>query len=362
MARGVNAVDFWRGFALVTIFINHIPGVLYERFTHRNISLSDSAELFVFLAGWSLRRLIADPPPAMMPLQLRLLGRAGTIYAAHMTIVMIAIAMLATAARLLENPLLLEWHNAAAVFQNPADTHIGLVLLTHQLGYFDILPLYVVLMLVVAPLVAIVHRVAPNLLLPLSLAIYVSALVFRITLHTWPVQGKWFFNPFCWQLVFVLGFASADTTAAAFGRWIRTHIATLRMVAIPVLVVGAIMVTFGWLPDPTRVPSPKLLFIAEKSYVTPLRLVHFLAVVTVFSATFPWIAAGVPRLVSALSLLGRHSLYVFCAGSLLSLAGQILRFRLHGSLVLDTFLVLGGISIMSLVAWLAERRKTGSSR
>ena len=41
MPRPVNAVDFWRGFALVTIFINHVPGIYYAKFTHANISLSD---------------------------------------------------------------------------------------------------------------------------------------------------------------------------------------------------------------------------------------------------------------------------------------------------------------------------------
>ena len=58
MVRQANPVDFWRGFALVTIFINHIPGIYYWRFTHGNISISDSADLFVFLAGWSLRYLV----------------------------------------------------------------------------------------------------------------------------------------------------------------------------------------------------------------------------------------------------------------------------------------------------------------
>ncbi len=55
MTRQANAVDFWRGFALVSIFINHIPGIYYSKFTHANYSISDSADLFVFLAGWSLR-------------------------------------------------------------------------------------------------------------------------------------------------------------------------------------------------------------------------------------------------------------------------------------------------------------------
>ena len=67
-------------------------------------------------------------------------------------ITMIAIAMLAGVAILRDNPLLLEWHNAAAVFHDPVPTHVGLALITHQLGYFDILPLYVVLMLM-APVI-----------------------------------------------------------------------------------------------------------------------------------------------------------------------------------------------------------------
>ena len=45
------SVDFWRGFALVTIFVNHIPGNILEPFTHKNFGFSDAAEVFVFLAG-----------------------------------------------------------------------------------------------------------------------------------------------------------------------------------------------------------------------------------------------------------------------------------------------------------------------
>ena len=53
--REPNEIDFWRGFALLTIFVNHIPGNFFERFTFHNISIFDSAELFVFLAGWAMR-------------------------------------------------------------------------------------------------------------------------------------------------------------------------------------------------------------------------------------------------------------------------------------------------------------------
>jgi hypothetical protein len=39
--RRDHRVDFLRGWALVEIFINHIPGNFYERFTHRNFGFSD---------------------------------------------------------------------------------------------------------------------------------------------------------------------------------------------------------------------------------------------------------------------------------------------------------------------------------
>jgi hypothetical protein len=355
MPRPVNAVDFWRGFALVSIFINHIPGVFYDRLTHKNASFSDSAELFVFLAGWSLRHIVGRPedPTPFHRLVFRLGGRALTLYAAHMMIVMLAIAMLAASSRLLDNPLLLEWHNAAAVFNDPVETHIGLVLLSHQLGYFDILPLYVVLMLL-APPIALIHRHAPHLLVPVSLAIYLSALVFKLTIPTWPTEGQWFFNPLCWQAVFVLGFAFSRERGP--GGWVRANISWLRLAAAPILIGATVLVWSGWWPDPTKVPEPKLLFINGKTFATPIRLIQFLTLIAVFSALYPLIAKALPRLVDFLSMLGRNSLPVFCTGSLLSLAGQIIRFYFRGSFLVDTAMVATGIILLGGAAWLAEWR------
>src|SRR6202008_968116 len=133
-------------------------------------------------------------------LVLRLGGRALTLYAAQVMITMIAIAMLAGIALWADNPLLLEWHNAAAVFHDPVPTHVGLILVTHQLGYFDILPLYVVLM-VMAPAFALIDRYAPNLVLPVSLWIYGVTLGFQISIPAWPVEGEWFFDPLAWQFI-----------------------------------------------------------------------------------------------------------------------------------------------------------------
>ncbi|HEY5225681.1 MAG TPA: OpgC domain-containing protein [Methylovirgula sp.] len=56
------------------------------------------------------------------------------------------------------------------------------------------------------------------------------------------------------------------------------------------------------------------------------------------------------------SMLGRHSLIVFCVGSLLSLIGQIVRFAYGGALLTDTLMVSAGVVIMGIVAWLPEQR------
>jgi hypothetical protein len=178
--------------------------------------------------------------------------------------------------------------------------------------------------------------------------------VFRISVPTWPTEGQWFFNPFCWQVVFVLGFAASRERGP--GKWVRSHISILRRIALPIVIAGAIAVWFRWWPDPTKVPEPKLLFIADKNFVTPLRLIQFLALIAVFSAFYPYIEKVVPRLVEFLSMLGRNSLQVFCAGSVLSLASQIVRYYFRGGFLVDTGLVAVGIVLMGVIAWLAEWR------
>jgi hypothetical protein len=356
MPRQINSVDFWRGYALVAIFVNHIPQNFYENFTHKNFSISDSAELFVFLAGWSLRHVVGPPedPRPTPDIVLRVLGRGVTLYAAQMAIALVAIAMLATAALVLRNPLFLEWNNATAVFYDPVRAHIGLVLLSHQLGYFDILPLYVILMMLTAPVVAVLHRWAPAWLLPISFAIYAMSLTFGLTVPTWPVKGQWFFNPLCWQFVFVLGFAMSRERGP--GGWVKRNLTALQLAAVPVVLILAVLHIFSLWWDPTRVPEPRLFFISGKTFITPVRLIQFLALIVLVSATYPYIEWALPSLVRFLSKLGRNSLPVFCVGSLLSLGGQIIRFAYGGGFAVDTLLVVSGLSVLWSVAWVTEWR------
>jgi hypothetical protein len=354
--RAANEIDFWRGLALVSIFANHIPGFYFERFTHRNLGFSDAAELFVFLAGYSLRRLVdgAYEPLGLGRLVLRLATRAVTLYAAQILITMLALGMIAAAALAMDNPLLLEWHNAAALFQDPARAHVGLILLTHQLGYFDILPLYVILMFG-APFLAVANRAAPRLVLPVSVLVYLATLVSGFNLPTWPVEGVWYFDPFAWQVVLVLGFtlAGGPTPAGAAPR-VPPH---LRWPALALVAICAALALTDFRPDPMHMPEPKLVFVLDKTYVTPGRLLHFLALVAAFAGSYRVIRRFLPGPALYLSMLGRNALNVFCVGSLLSLAGQIARLRFGGAMIVDGVILVGGLVALGFTAWISELRE-----
>ncbi|WP_374307483.1 OpgC family protein [Methylocella sp.] len=359
--RAPNEIDFWRGFALITIFVNHVPGLVFERLTFRNLSLSDSAELFVFLAGVALRKLADGPvaPLSAPALAFRLEGRAFAVYVAQTLITEVAIAMLAAASIVYDAPFMLDWHNASAVFNQPVEAHIGLVLLTHQLGYFNILPLYVVLMFA-APVIALLHRAGgAALLLPLSLALYAYALVFGVNLPTWPVEGSWFFNPLSWQLIFCLGFCLSGPHG--FGALDPARRRALRLAAAPVLVAGAFAALVHYSPNPRFVPEPKLLFMFDKTFLSPARILHALALYAAFAGLYGLAAASPAwKFLSApaayFSMLGRNSLNVFCAASILSLAGQIARFVYGGHVATDALIIILGAAIMGLVAWASEWR------
>jgi hypothetical protein len=233
-------------------------------------------------------------------------------------------------------------------------THVGLVLITHQLGYFDILPLYVVLMLM-APCIAVIHRGAsPWAVLILSAAVYCITLAIPIRMPTWPVEGQWFFNPLAWQFLFVLGFVLAADEG--LGAVVRRHIVPIRIVSLVIVVALFFVHWNGWWHDPTKVPQPRLFFLLDKAYMTPIRLIQFLSLVAVFSVTFPYINRAVPWLVEFFCLLGRNSLEVFCVGSLLSLAAQIVRFASRAYFGVDLLVVVVGVAIMTLTAWLSEWR------
>lgn len=358
--RSANTVDFWRGLALIMIFIDHVPGNLYANYTLHRFAFCDAAELFVFLAGWSLSHATGGPttPQSAGRVIIRLVARAIEIYRAQIVLTAIALAMLAATALWRNNPIFLDWHNAGPAFHDPVRATIGWVTLTHQLWFFDILPLYVVVLLI-APIMVLIARWNRTAGLLVSFALYCITLTFNIKLPTWPGDTGWFFNPLAWQLLLVLGFVGAEWTQD--NERFRLRARKLVPFAAVVALALAVLARNGFEPDPMLVPEPRSFFLIDKTNLSPLRVVSLLALVIAFHPVFPFARHTLGRTGTWLCGLGRNSLAVFAVGSLLSLAAQLLRF-IHGAgLTIDTITLISGLLGMGWTAWFVEWRSRSPS-
>ncbi len=127
--------------------------------------------------------------------------------------------------------------------------------------------------------------------------------------------------------------------------------------------IFAILTMSGFDPDPLSVPEPRFFFLIDKTNLSPSRVISLLALVIAFHPVFPLLRDRLGGAGMWLCGLGRNSLAVFAVGSLISLAAQILRFIVGGSLTIDTLTLLSGLLGMGWTAWFVEwrSRTPGSS-
>ena len=176
----IRDIDFWRGAVLIVILVDHIPGNPLENLTPRNFGLSDSAEAFIFLSGLSIGLIYVPRADkyGLEPVAGGLLKRALKIYGVHIALTVTALLVFGAAYWLSGVPDLIEAHGRSYVFGAPSSGLIGLALMSLQLGYFNILPLYVVLMLW-APVALAIARRDPLAALIVSAGLYAAARVYR---------------------------------------------------------------------------------------------------------------------------------------------------------------------------------------
>jgi len=93
--------------------------------------------------------------------------------------------------------------NVAGFMANPAETLYQGLILAFKPVNMDVLPLYIILMVVFPPVLWMMLRL-PNLTLAASFLLYLAARRFDWNLAAFPT-GYWYFNPFCWQFLFILG-------------------------------------------------------------------------------------------------------------------------------------------------------------
>lgn len=318
-ANRMGGIDFARGVVLVAIMIDHVPGNLLDGLTPRNFAISDSTEAFVFLSGISvgLAYYRTSLVSGLAPVTRRCVSRAGRIYGLHLALTLCAVAIFGLCYWFSGFSDLVEAHGRAVVFHAPVQGAIGVALLTHQLGYFNILPLYIVLM-ALTPLILALARIEPRLALIVAAGAYLAVRLLNIRLPNWPEPGGWFFNPFAWQLMFTLGVVASIRWREESPRRSRA----LWALCLVLTVAGTLVVTDALNLAPGLHDQVFARLDVGKQNLGAARLVNFLAL-AYLAATSPSLARLARTMPGeALQALGRHSLAIFAASSVLSALGQ----------------------------------------
>ncbi|MDQ1078589.1 OpgC family protein [Pseudoroseomonas cervicalis] len=356
-----TALDVWRGFALVTIFVNHVSGNVLENWTHKNFGFSDAADLFVFFAGYAAASAYFSRylEGERFGITMKVLSRAVKLYTTHLALVVLGAAVFATKALKNGDLGLMSVIALEPLMLDPAGALVDAATLRYQPGFLNILPLYFVLIGLLPLLMALAAR-SMQAALGLSFAIWLAA---GLTGANFPslLPGGWFFNPLSWQFLFVLGFALGARRSRT-GAAVRYHRglwwAALAYVGLgAVVMLGTGLPGHGWL-----LPLPDFLTVPEKQYLSLPRLLHVLALayVVVFSPLQDW-ARSAPR-THPLAMMGRHSLPIFCTGLLVSLTGVAFRQTGYDGVLFDITYVSAGIFTQVLVAGLltlTEKRRGG---
>lgn len=336
--------DVCRGIALWFIFLNHIPHNIASWATISRYGFSDTTELFMFVSGATCALAYGQVwrQSGWAAVAAHTIRRSWEIYSA-LLILTLACALFV---HFLGEDRLYDETNTRVWFENPGSTIWRAAILEYRPVNTDVLPTFVLFHLFFGPLLWLLEKM-PNVALGASMLLYVLVQLFGWNLPEWPTNS-WFFNPFAWQLLVVLG-----AWWAIYGR--RTWKARLRSNAV---VVGAVLylafafaIAMSWSFEPlgNLVPSAlaRLLYPIDKSDLDPLRVMHFLAIAIIVLKFVPrdWKVLTTPILVAAVKC-GENSLEIYCISVLLSLAGHALLIDVSSGIWMQFVVSSVGIAIL----------------
>jgi len=320
-------VDFARGIALWMIFVNHMPGNVLTYLTLRKVSLGDATEAFVLLAGYAAgiaygRALERD---GWLRAGARVLHRVGTLYVAHIFLFVVFTAQVGFSAAALDQAAFLDELALDPFSQEPYRALFEALLLRYQPTFLDVLPLYIVVLALFAVTMPLMRNLP--VMLACSALLYAAARLLDLQLPSW-TGDAWSFNPFAWQLLFVIGIWLARAAPERLARWFPWN----RWVATVVLVflaANALALNLFWGVTLRGIETPAWIFdwysTIDKTGQHPARLISILLLVWLVAHLLPVGAAWLNgRIAGLIILMGQQGLPVFCLGIFLSFLGRVM--------------------------------------
>jgi len=306
-------VDFFRGLAFIIILIAHIPSNWVAQWIPARFGWSDATEMFVFMSGYAagiafggtfLRQGFALGTA-------RVGQRVWQVYLGHLLLFFFVAMSMAAANQLFETRDYIAQLNLWYFFNETAAALVGFFTLTYVPNYFDILPMYIVILLMM-PAVFALARLHPLAPVAACVALYLANwfIGFDLPAEVRPDSDRtWFFNPFGWQLIFFTGLS------LSMG-WLKPPPVSRLLIVLAVAVLVAGLLLGHW---PLWRSSEVLTALREaispwlnKTEFGILRYVHFLAaayiVVVLLKGREQWLASPLGRPVMQ---CGKQSLPVF---------------------------------------------------
>ncbi|MDF3822764.1 OpgC domain-containing protein [Leptospira sp. 96542] len=318
-------IDALRGLLLVLMLLTHLPTRLTMAMG-QPLGFVSAAEGFVLLSAWMSGLVYGRPDgrlgqPAMPYMRQAFWRRAFQLYGYQVALLLFLFTAVAAIGMRTAQPAIT---NMLGFYQQaPAEAAASALLLIYQPPLLDILPLYVVFLLLSPGLLAAAHRHGWRPVLGLSLLIWLltqfglSEIIYAAASAVLPISVPYAdsgaFSIWAWQFIWVLGLwlgaslhhpeQAAQVDPNQLPRWMLAAAAAI------VLIGFAWRHTIGQNPFGTDT-TLNLLF--DKWRLGPLRLINLCALMLLTMRYGPALAARLPRQ-RWLEQLGAASLQVFCA-------------------------------------------------
>ncbi|MEJ0046723.1 MAG: OpgC domain-containing protein [Rhodospirillales bacterium] len=327
----------------------HIPADWLGNLSIRNFALCDATEVFVLLAGYAggLAYGTTMRTQGWLYAAADVVRRAWTLYIAHIFLFVVFAAQVGYSATALDRNDYLDEIHLDVMGGAPYRALLEAITLHFQPAYLNILPLYIVVLLMFA-------LAMPLLNWPAGAGGAVARpLCRRPHLGPEPAEldgGGWFFNPFTWQLLFMMG---AILSFAPGGMPRRKW--PLDAMSVLVVLFGLLMQWVVWvhpgvvshLPDAVI----SMLMSVDKGGLHPFRLISILALTWLTARLVPaparWLRS---RIAEPFVLAGQHSLPVFCAGIFLAFLGRLATEADDGVMVQIGVNLAGAVSLTAVAA------------
>src|SRR6476659_1744289 len=341
-------IDACRGIALWGIFLDHVADNIGSWLTRRDYGFSDAAEVFMSVSGVTCALAYGEALccEGWSGVISRTLRRSWDIYVAFLllTLACAILVHLAGGGRLAHDS------NTRILLDHPGATLAHAAILQYRPVNTDVLPIFVLLHLLFAPLLWLLLRV-PNVTLGASLVLYALVHIFGWTIPAWP-NGHWAFNPLAWQLLVVLG-AWWMIEENRVWPWVRSR----SVLGLAVLyLLFSLVIALSWRIKPLEALIPQTLaklHQLDKSNLDPLRLLHFLSIAVLAAWLVPrnWRALKTPVMRGAIRC-GQNSIPLYCLGVLLAFVSHMALLDISNGLAMQIALSVGGIIAMIVSATL----------